>query len=91
MTILAILATCRHIYQWAALHPLLCRILDNLPIAMVKTRQDEASGQPTKAYDRGYPVGFKATLEVRSRDCNTSDHVSCRMHAGKICQQCIVA
>ncbi|KAF8062046.1 TMN7 [Scenedesmus sp. PABB004] len=37
-------------------------ILDNLPVAMVRIRQDE-HGQQMKAYERGFPVGFKATLE----------------------------
>lgn len=37
-------------------------ILDNLPVAMVKIRKDE-SGKQMKAYERGYYVGFKATLE----------------------------
>lgn len=40
-----------------------CRILDNLPVAMVKTRKDD-KGQPMKVYERGYYVGFKATIEV---------------------------
>ncbi len=30
---------------------------------MVKTRKDD-KGMPMKAYERGYYVGFKATLEV---------------------------
>jgi hypothetical protein len=42
-----------------------CRILDNLPIAMVRTRKDE-SGKPVKVYERGFYVGFKATIEVRA-------------------------
>eukprot|EP00877_Chromochloris_zofingiensis_P001992 jgi/Chrzof1/11794/Cz06g10110.t1 len=37
-------------------------ILDNLPVAMVKTRKDD-KGQPMKVYERGYYVGFKATIE----------------------------
>lgn len=40
------------------------RILDNLPVAMVKTRKDE-KGNPMKAYERGYHVGFKAQMDVR--------------------------
>ena len=40
------------------------RIMDNLPVAMVKTRKDE-NGQPIKAYERGYHVGFPAQLDVR--------------------------
>lgn len=39
------------------------RILDNLPIAMVRTRKDE-TGKPVKVYERGFYVGFKATIEV---------------------------
>ena len=41
------------------------RILDNLPVAMVKMRKDDR--QPNslvKTYERGYPVGFRASLEV---------------------------
>ena len=41
------------------------RILDNLPVAMVKMRKDERSGGLVKTYERGFPVGFKASLEVR--------------------------
>lgn len=40
------------------------RILDNLPVAMVKARQEEAVGEGMKAYDRGFPVGFTAASEV---------------------------
>eukprot|EP00898_Chlorokybus_atmophyticus_P008168 jgi/Chlat1/8352/Chrsp80S07791 len=36
-------------------------ILDNLPVAMVKMRED--NGHPIKTYERGYPVGFKAAIE----------------------------
>jgi len=39
-----------------------CRILDNLPVAMVKILKDE-SGRQLKAYERGFYVGFKATIE----------------------------
>lgn len=39
------------------------RILDNLPVAMVKMRKDERSGNLIKTYERGYPVGFRASLE----------------------------
>jgi hypothetical protein len=42
-----------------------CRILDNLPVAMVKMRKDESSNTLVKTYERGFPVGFKASLEVR--------------------------
>ena len=42
-----------------------CRILDNLPVAMVKFRKDLATGALIKTYERGYPVGFMATSEVR--------------------------
>ena len=31
------------------------RILDNLPIAIVRLRED--NGQPFKTYERGFPVG----------------------------------
>ena len=36
------------------------RILDNLPIAIVRLRDD--NGQPFKTYERGFPVG---RIEVR--------------------------
>lgn len=36
-------------------------ILDNLPVGMVKIREE--NGQPVKSYERGYPVGFKASIE----------------------------
>eukprot|EP00239_Pterosperma_sp_CCMP1384_P006602 CAMPEP_0197846788 /NCGR_PEP_ID=MMETSP1438-20131217/4352_1 /TAXON_ID=1461541 /ORGANISM="Pterosperma sp., Strain CCMP1384" /LENGTH=640 /DNA_ID=CAMNT_0043458551 /DNA_START=225 /DNA_END=2147 /DNA_ORIENTATION=+ len=36
-------------------------ILDNLPVAMVKIREE--NDQPIKTYERGYPVGFKAAIE----------------------------
>jgi hypothetical protein len=32
---------------------------------MVKTRKEDAEGKPIKTYERGFYVGFKATLEVR--------------------------
>lgn len=34
----------------------LCRILDNLPIGIVRMREDD--GQQVKTYERGFPVGF---------------------------------
>ncbi len=37
---------------------------------MVKLRKDEKTGQAIKTYERGYPVGFKATLQVRARRCS---------------------
>eukprot|EP00217_Crustomastix_stigmatica_P010071 CAMPEP_0183796094 /NCGR_PEP_ID=MMETSP0803_2-20130417/8158_1 /TAXON_ID=195967 /ORGANISM="Crustomastix stigmata, Strain CCMP3273" /LENGTH=637 /DNA_ID=CAMNT_0026040699 /DNA_START=40 /DNA_END=1953 /DNA_ORIENTATION=+ len=36
-------------------------ILDNLPVAMVKMREE--GGVPVKTYERGFPVGFKAAVE----------------------------
>jgi transmembrane 9 superfamily protein 2/4 len=36
-------------------------ILDNLPVGMVKIREE--NGKPVKTYERGYPVGFKAAIE----------------------------
>lgn len=36
-------------------------ILDNLPVGMVKIREE--GGKPVKTYERGYPVGFKAAIE----------------------------
>lgn len=42
------------------------RILDNLPVAMVKMRKDDRQANSLiKTYERGFPVGFKASLEVR--------------------------
>jgi len=38
-----------------------CRILDNLPAAMVKYREE--AGVSTKMYEAGFPIGFKATTE----------------------------
>ena len=41
-------------------------ILDNLPVAMVKIRTTEDGEGDTverKTYERGYPVGFKASVE----------------------------
>lgn len=35
-------------------------ILDNLPVAMVKMRAREDTGESIKTYERGYPVGFVA-------------------------------
>jgi len=39
-------------------------ILDNLPVAMV--RKSERS--PYKTYDRGFPVGFKASLDTNKKE-----------------------
>lgn len=36
------------------------RILDNLPVGMVKMRED--NGLSVKMYERGYPVGFEAAV-----------------------------
>ena len=38
------------------------RILDNLPVAMVKWRNE--GGAEVKTYQRGFPVGFKSPVEV---------------------------
>ena len=40
------------------------RILDNLPVAMVKMRKDDSTNSFVKTYERGFPVGFTASLEV---------------------------
>jgi transmembrane 9 superfamily member 2/4 len=40
------------------------RILDNLPVAIAKMRKDDRDNSLIKMYERGYPVGFKATVEV---------------------------
>lgn len=42
------------------------RILDNLPVGMVKMRKEERSGGLVKTYERGYPVGFKAEMQGQS-------------------------
>ena len=41
-----------------------CRILDNLPVGMVKWRTE--NGKDVKSYERGFPVGFKSAIEVRA-------------------------
>ncbi len=51
------------------------RILDNLPVAMVKMRKDDRTNTLIKTYERGYPVGFKASLEVRG--CWRERHALC--------------
>lgn len=51
-----------------------CRILDNLPVAMVKMRKSEKSDSLIKTYERGFPVGFRATLEVRPLACAPHPH-----------------
>jgi transmembrane 9 superfamily protein 2/4 len=38
-------------------------ILDNLPTAMVRIRED--AGSSIKVYERGFPVGFKAGAYTR--------------------------
>jgi hypothetical protein len=45
-------------------HPRARSILDNLPSAMVRMREE--NGQSFKTYERGYPVGFKAATEARA-------------------------
>ena len=44
-----------------SLRPAAGRILDNLPVAMVRMRHDD--GAVVKTYERGFPVGFKAAVE----------------------------
>ena len=39
-----------------------CRILDNLPAAMVKYREE--AGASIKMYEMGFPIGFRAQTEV---------------------------
>lgn len=39
-----------------------CRILDNLPVAVVRKRSEGVT------YDRGFPIGFKASYETVSSD-----------------------
>lgn len=53
-----------------------CRILDNLPVAVVRRRLESGTvpdmrnnvkgGSPRITYDRGFPVGFKASYETVS-------------------------
>jgi transmembrane 9 superfamily member 2/4 len=48
----------------------MCRILDNLPVAMVRWRQVPTSRdnpeEDVKYYDRGFPVGYHMHSEVRT-------------------------
>lgn len=44
------------------------RILDNLPVAMVRWRLD--GEREFKMYERGFPVGFKAAREVRAHSAS---------------------
>jgi hypothetical protein len=37
------------------------RILDNLPVAQVRERND--GGNTVKSYEHGFPVGFKAVTQ----------------------------
>lgn len=64
---------------------LTCRILDNLPVAVVRRRLESGSvpdmrnnvkgGSPRVTYDRGFPVGFKASYETVSiNDIKSSFH-----------------
>lgn len=48
---------CRRRHGASCLPPPAARILDNLPIGMVRLREDK--GQQVKSYERGYPVGFQ--------------------------------
>ena len=45
---------------------LFCRILDNLPVAIVKMREND--GKPFKTYERGFPVGRLEVRPVGARD-----------------------
>jgi hypothetical protein len=53
---------------------LCCRIMDNLPVAMVKwkTRNNE----DIKVYDRGFPVGFKTKVRGFKHFCILLVHVA---------------
>lgn len=64
---------------------LTCRILDNLPVAVVRRRLESGTvpdmrnnvkgGSPHITYDRGFPVGFKASYETVSvNDIKASFH-----------------
>ena len=50
------------------------RILDNLPIAIVRLRED--NGQPFKTYERGFPVGrvevSQPCLSMSGFDCSAA-------------------
>lgn len=56
----------------------MCRILDNLPVAMVRWRPGTAAGDnldsQVKYYDRGYPVGYFMPSEVRPFTACSCEH-----------------
>ena len=72
-----------HLQLCSRLTLLTNRILDNLPVAMVKLRVE--SGIQFKTYERGCPVGFKAQVEVSFESMSeASSHVhlfECRRNA----------
>jgi hypothetical protein len=43
------------------------RILDNLPLAMIKMHKSEKTNEERKGYVRGFPVGFQAGMKVGGR------------------------
>ena len=52
-----------------------CRILDNLPAAMVKYREE--AGASIKMYEMGFPIGFRAQTEVCSLKHVVTDTAGC--------------
>jgi len=65
------------------------RILDNLPVAMVRMRKDERAYTMVKLYERGYPVGFAATTEVGGEiaclHARTHAHTHTHAHVDALC------
>lgn len=63
-----------------------CRILDNLPVAMVRWRatapgRDTSESNFVKYYDRGFPVGEFVQSEVRA----AKTHCNCKMYQLVLC------
>ena len=48
---------------------LVCRILDNLPVAIARVRDD--NGMPLKTYDRGFPVGRQEVYTGTTAGCSS--------------------
>lgn len=59
------------------------RILDNLPIGIVRIRSNQ--GKQIKAYERGFPVGFK---EVGIVGLRVGAGRRRALRAGQACQMC---
>jgi len=50
-------------------------ILDNLPVGMVRLREDSSKGAIVKTYERGYPVGYKAAGEGEATRFFLNNHL----------------